>query len=441
MKKKHSIARFILISVLCAIFAVLTIFSFSLPGSSKDYDFVGFARAINLGIEYRGGTVATYSVQLNSTNNQNIQEGIASNATRIKYLLDNEGYDTNVYQNGEDIVVEYFDEYFNEESAFDLAEIVNDIINEKPYFAIKTEQGDDKDEIVKPTDVESVIATTSGSQNVLFITFTKEGAENFQKVIDKGTGYFYIGSSNFSMSLSKDSVTKEYIGIVVSSLETAKNYASQIKSAKYDMTLKLYDNITSFEKMGTRIYTSQEANRNVVMLICLTVGIFLAIVISLVCIYKTMGLVGGLIMLIGILLQIILLQAIPTSVLTFTVVSSFASMLAMALGGLSLFVMFRSMSAEYQKGKIISASVKFGYNKVWKFLLDMFILLAIPTIIAFIFGTFVVKQFAIAFICGLAVYGLVTLLFGKYFTKWLTYIKFKNTDYGFKREANVDELK
>src|SRR5574344_902714 len=111
MKKKHAIGRFIVLAVICTILLALTVFSFSLPGDKQDYDFVGFAREINLGIEYQGGTVKEYTVENNSTVNSSLQTGITNNVTRFKYLLDNDGYNTNVYQNCDNIVIEFFDEY------------------------------------------------------------------------------------------------------------------------------------------------------------------------------------------------------------------------------------------------------------------------------------------------------------------------------------------
>ncbi len=423
MKKKHSVGRFTLIVILCAIFAVLTIFSFSLPGSSKDYDFVGFARAINLGVEYRGGTVETYSVNLNTQTNLNLQDGISSNVTRIEYLLDDEGYNTNVYQNGNNIVVEFFDEYSPVG--------IEDIINAKTYFAIKTTESDTAEEVVKAEDILDAYATTSGSQNVLVINFTTSGATNFAKVIENGTGYFYVGT-NSPFSLSLTNANSSYVGIVMKSLDTAKSYASQILAAKYDM---------SFEKLSTTEYSKADANKNVIVLICLVLALFVLAVALLVCLYKHLGLVGGLILTIGLLLQILLLQAVPETAFTFTGPALFASLLSFALGVLSLLIMFKNMHNEYKQGKILYASVKIGYTKIWTRILDMFVVFMIPAIIAYFFGSYLVKQFAMALICGLAVYGFTTLILTKFFTKWLTYIKFKNADYGFKRGTNVNELK
>ena len=423
MKKKRSIGKLVVICALSLLLTVLTIFSFALFGTWQDSDFVGFARAVNFGVEYRGGTVKTYQANLNTVTNENFYNAVQINARRIEYLLDGEGYDTNAYSNGNNIVVEFLEE--------DSPVGIDDIINAKAYFAIKTEQSDTAAATVSASDVLDAYATTNAGQSILVITFTSEGATHFQTAIDSGTGYFYIGA-NSPFSLSLTNANSAYVGIVTSSLDTANSYASQILAAKYDM---------SFEEIDSVEYTTADAKANVVKMLVLSLGLFVVIAVLLIALFRKLGLIGTFIMFISLLLQILLLQAVPENVFTFTGLSLLASLLAMAVGAVTLFVMFNNMHKEYKNGKILSASVKFGYSKSWAKMIDMYVLLLVPTILAYAFGSFVVKQFAMAFICGLAVYGIITIVLTKFMTKWLTYICFKNKDYGFKREANVNELK
>ena len=423
MKRKYSIGKFVIIAVLSAILLCLTVFSFALTGISSDSDFVGFARAINLGVEYVGGTVQEYSVNSNSSKNGNLQEGISGNVTRIKYLLSGSGYKTNVYQNSDNIVIELLDEYSPVE--------IQEQINKKVDFAIKTEQSDTAEAVVTAQDIQSAYATTSGSEKVLMMTFTKDGATNFAKVIEKGTAYFYFNSS-YAFNLSVSNSNSQYLGITMTSLDTASNYASQIISAKYDLT---------FDQISTSTFTKADANRNTITLICLTVGLFVLCSAILIAMFKTLGLIGAFTLLIGVLLQIVLLQAIPTNVFTLTGPAMLASLLCMLLGALSIYLFYDKMHKEYKMGKILPASVKFGYKKIWATILDMYIILLVPSIITYFFGSYLVKQFAMALMAGLFVYMVTTIVLTLFFTKWFTYISFKNKDYGFKREAHINELK
>lgn len=423
MKKKHAVGRFIVLAVICTIILALTIFSFKLPGDKQDYDFLGFARAINLGIEYQGGTLKEYTVKNNSTQNKDLQTGITNNVTRLKYLLDNDGYNTNVYQNNDNIVIEFFDEY-NPIS-------IDEIINAKVNFAIKTEQSDTAEAVVSASDIETCYATKSGTQNVLVMTFTKDGANNFQKVIDKKTAYFYIGS-NSAVSVNVENATNTYLGITVQSMDIAKNYASQIVSSKYDM---------SFENILTTSYTKADANKNTITAILLVVALLALCILILCLVFNKLGLVASFILLFGVLFQIMLLQAIPTDVFVLTGPALFASLLCLTIGALTEYMMLNKMKDEYKMGKILYASVKFGFNKIWATMLDMYLVLLFPSVITYFFGSYLVKQFAMALMAGLAVYGLTTLLLTWWLTKMFTNVSFKAKDYGFKREAHVDELK
>ena len=426
MKKKHSIGRFITLAVLCAIVLALTIFKFPLPAQWGDSDFYGFARAINLGIEYQGGTSYQYSVKSNSTKNFNLENGISSSMTRIKTLLENNLYTPNVYRNGDSIVVELLDEYSPVG--------ITDIINADPYFAIKSEQSDTAEEKIKAEDVSTAYGTTSGGNIALIMTFTDAGKTKMADLTSSGSGtmYIYIGTAVLPLSYSEQ-ISNGVLGATLGSgatLDQANYYASEIVCSKYDL---------SFEENGVTTFSKEDAKRNVIMAVCLTAGLF-AICVAILCIvFKKLGLVGSLVMLMALLLQIILLQAVPIFVLTGP--SLFASLLCMIIGAMSIYLMFNKMHAEYKMGKILYASVKFGYDKIWLNIFDMYLVLLFPSVITYFFGSYFVKQFAMALICGLSVWSFSTLLFTRSFSRWFTNISFKNKDYGFKREAHVDELK
>ena len=339
-------------------------------------------------------------------------------------MLDGEGYETNAYQNGGNLVIEFVDDY----SPVDIEEI----INKKITFGMKTSQSETAEDVITAKDIKNAYSALNGTQNVVYIIFTDEGATNFKNQLSSNTLYVYI-NSNYIYSISNDNVsTYAMTGFTTPSLDSAKNYASQIMSSKYDFT---------FEEVNSTIYTKDVANKNVITLISLVVGVFVLCSIILIGLFKKLGLVGALTLFVGLLLQILLLQAIPETVFALTSTAMFASLLALVLGALSVYMFYDKMHKEYKMGKVLYASVKFGYNKMWATVLDLFVLLLAPSIVTYFVGTYMVKQFALAFICGLVVYGVVTIVLTKFFAKWMTYISVKNKDYGFTREAHVDELK
>lgn len=422
MRKKHSTGRFIIISIICAIFLCLTIFSFALPGSQFDHDYMGFARAINLGIEFKGGTVYHYQISNNNSSSNVFDGGIAPNANRIKYLLNNNSYNANVYQNGTELVVELIEE-FNPIS-------VNEIVNTNPYFAIKSSSGQDVAATIDASMITSA-STTGENGGVLILMLTTEGKNQLATATSSGSGslYLYFGDTEVPMSYNQI-LDQGYVGITVGDLDKANYYASEVLSSKYD---------ASFEQTSTQTFSQADAERNVIVAIVLTIALFVACVAVLCARFKKMGLVGSLVLLITVLAQIILLQAVP--VFTLTGPSLFASLLSMIIATIAIYLMLNNMAKEYKMGKILTASVKFGYDKIWKLILAVFVVMLVPSVITYFFGSYLVQFFAMGLICGLSVSALCTLLFTRFFTRWLTNITFKNKDYGFTREAHVNELK
>ena len=420
MKKKYTIAKFVIIAILCAIATFFTLCSFSVG----DSDFVGFARAVNLGIEFKGGTVKEYSVTNNNIESKDISAGIESNATRIKYLLDSNGYTTGTYKNGGNIVVEFY----GDEDPVDVTSIISGEIS----FGIKTSQDATAENVLDANDVKDSYATVVREQNVVYIVFTDEGVTKFQNALASNTLYVYINSSYIYDITSENIQTYALTGFVAPTLDSAKSYASTIMSSKYDFT---------FEEVSSTVYDAKTASKNTVLLISAVVGVFVLCSAILIGLFKKLGLVGALMLLISLLLQIIILTLIPETVFTLTSAALFAGLLSMVLGALSLYLFFDKMHREYKMGKVLYASVKFGYNKIWATILDMFVVLLATTVVTYFAGTYLVKQFAMSLIVGLIIYGTITVVLTKFFTKWLTYISVKNKDYGFKREAHVDELK
>ena len=421
MKKRHSIGRFVVVAIITLVVLVLTVCSFKLPGTWTDSDFVGFARAINFGVDFKGGEVLDYSVKSNEAN-ADINSGIGYNVTRIKYLLENENYDVNVFQNGDDICIEFWNEY----EPLDITER----INKKVTFSIKTKEStDDADIVVSAADIESAQAVVSNSQYVLYLVFTETGAEHFQTVIDSGTAYFYINSKT-AQTVGVSGAEKSYVGITIGNFDTAKRFASEIMSAKYDL---------GFDYVS--VSSGRYAERNKIVAICLFVGLFLICAAILCAVFKKLGLVGSFILLIGSLLQIIVLQALPTNVFVMTIPAFYASLLSMVLGALTIYLIFAKMHNEYKSGKILFASVKFGYRKAWLKILDVYVILFATALIALFVTSYYASQFAMALMVGLAVYAITVLILTKFFTVWFSNISYKNKAYGFKREAHINELK
>ena len=307
------------------------------------------------------------------------------------------------------------------------------MINKQSTFGIKAKNDATAADLLSGSDVDTAIATTSGTNTVVYIYFTKDGATKFQNAFAENDEVYVFIDSSYIYNISKNNVSSyAAIGFMTPNIAQAKYYASRVVSAKYEL---------QFDKISQIEFSQADSARNTITLIVLVLLLFAVCAGILIGLFKKLGLVGTLILYIGLLLQIILLQAVPDGVFVLTGPAMLASLLCLLLGAISIFMFFDKMHKEYKLGKVLYASVKFGYNKIWATILDMYIILFGSSVITYFVGTYLVKQFAMALICGLAVYGLVTIVLTKFFTKWLTNISFKNKDYGFKREAHINELK
>ena len=100
-----------------------------------------------------------------------------------------------------------------------------------------------------------------------------------------------------------------------------------------------------------------------------------------------------------------------------------------------------NMKKQYALGKKLPASVKFGFLNSYAFMLDIFALLVVPAFVMFLFPNTVISSFGTVLLIGLIVYTFFAILINKVFANWYVNINSKKAEkYGFKREANINEL-
>ena len=221
-----------------------------------------------------------------------------------------------------------------------------------------------------------------------------------------------------------------FISGSVQNLAQAKSYAAQFNTAKYDL---------EFSRENIKVITKADAIANTVLtavVMSLIVVLGCAILIVL---FKHLGLAISLSMILATLFFIIILQAIPGIVIADLAFAAMA--ISFIVGVLQSVYLLNNMKKEYALGKKLPLSVKFGFNKSYSFMLDVFAMLAVPSFIMFLFGNTIIKSFGTVLFVGLIFYTFFAILINKVFAEWYTKINSKNAKkYGFKREANINEL-
>ena len=435
MRKKRAIRNFAGIIFLCLIVLIFTVISFPVPDS--DYNFVGFARGIDKGVEYQGGAVLTYNVYSNSLLNGDAGSGLDATSSRLEKVLAEKSYSANVYKtSNSSIKVEAlfngFDDEFND---------VETILNLSSTLSFKIK--DDETVYLNEDDIEDVVAyknQTSQTESAwgVIINFTDEGQSKFTDLSKKvsensGTVEIYIGDSIISSFSISEEYTQKSIFISGGSMSNeteAKSMADRLNSTKYKY---------SFKQVSKVIISTQTATTNYILTAVIYAVTLLAVSIFLYVRYKNLGLCGALSLLVGALTQILLMMSIPNIVLT--PISFVAGILTMIMGAGIVTTLYERMRKEYAVGKKIHASVKSGFMKNYALILDFLGLSVLTFLVLLIFGTEMIKQFAGAFLIGTFVYGICGLLLSYAFAKMYVDINpAKSRKYGFKREAHIDEL-
>ena len=103
--------------------------------------------------------------------------------------------------------------------------------------------------------------------------------------------------------------------------------------------------------------------------------------------------------------------------------------------------MLSTMAREYAEGKNLHSSIKFGYLKTYKLGIEVCCAIIVAALMFVIFGSQLIRYFALSIIVGTIIYGLISLLVSRWFINMYHNINpSRPKNYGFTREANVHEL-
>ena len=435
MKKKRAILNFAGIIFVCLILVVLSFVRFYVPNSSDEY--VGFLGAIDLGFEYKGGVKITLEAKNNTNSDVDFLSGLDAHALRINTALSDVGYNANVYSvGGKNIAIEVY----NDTDVDGLLDLVSNVGSENLY--IRTEESTTAEANFTQTDIEECGVFSSSGYYYVLVRFNDEGKEKFETLKNDDSSaklYVYVGDTllvdGFGLSntnyLGDDYfiVSSSYISDYSSTNDIYK-VASKILCTKYNF---------SFEQLSKTVVEKNVAQRNLLLSGLISAVLVIACFVILIVKFKALGLVNSLSLFIGLLLQIIMLQAVP--VMKLTPSSLIASVMIFVLAFVQNYIYLSKIAHEYAQGKKVNSSFKFGYQKSYMTMVEVFVATLVASIVFYIFGSSMVRYFAMALIIGSIIYGLCDLLVSYGFNKMCVNINGHNADkYGFRREADVDEL-
>ena len=312
MKKKRAILNFAGIIFVCLILVVLSFIRFTLPNSSNEY--VGFLGAIDLGFEYKGGVKITLDAKNNSSDKVDFLKGLDAHALRINTVLSSAGYSTNVYSvGGKNIAIEVY----NDTDIVGLLDLVSNVGNENLY--IRTEQSTTADANFTQADLEECGVFSSSGYYYVLVRFNEAGKEKFKTLkTDQSSAklYIYVGETLLvkDVSLSNTNMLGDDYFIVSPSNINNYSNANDVYAAASKILCTKYN--FSFEQLSKTVVEKNVAQRNLLLSGIISAVLVIVCFVILIAKFKALGLVNALSLFIGLLIQIIMLQAVPVMKLT-----------------------------------------------------------------------------------------------------------------------------
>lgn len=415
MKKNKGILSLVVTATLIGLLGFTAIVGFGKGGT-------GSAKNIKLGLDLAGGVSITYQVKEDNPSESEMNDTIYKLQKRVEQY----STESSVYQEGDDRINieipgvsnanEILDELGQPGSLYFIAQKGSDgsanysQINStgdaaQDYKLDKTleELKEDGSLVLTGTDVKSARAettenpTTKVKENIVSLTFTKEGTKKFAEATKKAfearesIGIYYDGS--FVSVPNVNSAIEDGQAQITGSMsfEEADTLASTIRIGGLKLELEeLRSNVVGAQLGEQAISTSLKAG-----------AIGLAVVfLFMIFVYYLPGLAASLALLIYTELVIVILNAFNVT-LTLPGIAGIILGIGMAVD--ANVIIFARVKEEMAKGKSVRNSLKTGFQKAMSAIMDGNVTTLIAAAVLWLKGSGTVKGFAQTLAIGIVV--------------------------------------
>ncbi len=429
MNKKRAKFNFVLTSILLVLALVLCFAQFKLPGSNNNFN--GLFNSITAGADITNGYSAVYEITAEESTEQDISKTIEL----MHSILSKQNLDSvNVYRQGNNIKAEVQ----GTSNAINVLSIIGD---SKTFFISELDQESITEEELQQydivgTQIRKAYATTQANLNKtingITIEFTESGHKLYEQLTKKVSAKssesdrkitFYLGGQK---QVSLDGITETTENKLsfyyeddgsenAVTYETAQAFALQILMSSTGVNLKMISNNQTTATLG----------KNTLMYCLIVVAILLlATLVVLPVIFGDLGLVADLSIVIGAVLNIFILQALPFT--TSSIAGIVGSMIGMGVLVACHVIYLFNMKSEFKSLKKLQLSARTGFKKSWLCALDISALTFIAGVVLGLFNLPVVATFGIGLAVGAFVALFNTVVIFKDFITWYVYINPKN---------------
>jgi len=421
--KRRAIVKLVLISVAVAIALFLALVPFNIPFTN--YQYKSFAGGIKLGIDLKGGIYAVYDIADNEEDRTNLDSRLEGTVSRLYSMITSKGYmEATVSREGDTRVRVEVPDLENPEELFE-------VIGEPAVLEFRI----DGETLLTGDTIENAYASYSNESGyVVQLIFNSTGAKLFgdvttahvNEVMDIVVNDQVISQATISQAITngKPVITGNF------DYESAEKLANQIVSGAFDVRLQLIESSVVSPTLGANALTTS--------LIAGGIGL-LGIIIFLCVIYRAMGAMSSISLLLFTALYLFFLWALPWVQLTLPGIAGIILSIGMAVD--ANIIIFERVKDEYKLGKSINASIAAGFKRALAAIIDSNVTTIIAAVVLIALGTGSVRGFGLTWLIGVIISMFCSLVVTRGLLK--TVLKINKTDaklYNLKREDDVSEI-
>lgn len=440
MTKRKAKVKFALLAIIAAIGILLTCFSFRIPFTTIRYN--GFANAIRLGLDIKGGVLAVYEASVEEDQADEFDSRLDATISRLEQFLADEDYsEAVVYKQGTNKIAIEVPDVDDPQAIFDIIGQPASLEISREGSSLPAITGDD---IKSAKAYYQQTTDSSVAQWGVSVEFTSSGATKFYDLTteayndtEDNTVDIYIGGTLFSSPGVKNPISNGSTFITGGSnsdgtmtQEEAEEYATKILSGTFSTKLTLVSNSIVSATLGQEALTYG--------IIAGAIGLLLIFVFMVAC-YGMMGLLADFALVFYLVIFAFILQAVPLVQLTLPGIAGIILSLGMAVD--ANVIVFERIKEEYASGKKIHMSINAGFKNAFSAILDSNITTIIASVVLYILGTSTIKGFAITLFFGILISMFTSLVITRSLLK--SYLVINSTNpklYKLKRDKNFSNV-
>ncbi len=417
MSKTKSIIILSILAILIVFMAFITVVPLN-NGELGIYDFDSIVGYIKLGFDLEGGVYVVYDVEALDEDETVTDDNLNATVLRLQTLLQTKGYSEATvaiqrdFNGDKHVRVEVPD-------VQDPEDLLNLLGNpaEMAFVAAGSEEtykdeGNESSLLLTGKDVESAYLTVdNNNQYAVGLKFNEEGAEKFAtattNIANNVVSYDAISIIVDGETISTANVSEAITGgqAVISgnfTYEQAEELAMRISSGAFNVKLRTNQSGEISSTLG------ESALRQALIAGAIGIGI---VMIFMLIVYRRLGLIADLALLVYVLLYMLFLAIFPWVQLTLPGIAGIILSIGMAVD--ANIIVFERMRDEYalNPGKSLAGTIfPLGFKKSYSAIIDSNVTTVLGAIVLWVAGTGAIVGFAMTLLIGV-VLSFVTTIF------------------------------